>query len=244
MSNFIFLSKSLFFPEKGILVVGDLHIGYEARLRQSGVLIPKRQIKDLINGLKEIFNTIEIEKKHKIKKIVFLGDIKHAFGFESEERNEFQEVLEFLGEKFPAENIILLKGNHDTMDYTFEGFMKDFYIEDEIVFIHGDEFIKEAFDKKIKIIVMGHIHPSVILAEEEGVKKESYKCFLEGKFKDKKIIILPSFLDFIEGSPVNNYKDDYEDYFSIIPKKALMKFKVHVIGEDQVYEFGEVKNLL
>ncbi len=243
MSEYNFLSKTLFFPEKGILVVGDLHIGYETRLRQSGVLIPKRQIKDLINELKKIFDIIEKERKQNIKKIVFLGDIKHAFGFEREERNEFQEVLEFLGDKFPAENIILLKGNHDTMDYTFEGFMKDFYIEDEIAFIQGDEPIKETFDKKIKMIVMGHIHPSVVLKEEDGVKKETYKCFLEGDFEGKKVIILPSFLDFIEGSPVNDYKDNYEDYFSIIPKKALLKFKVHVVGEDQVYEFGSVKDL-
>ena len=55
MVEYEFISKTLFFPEKGILVIGDLHIGYEAMLRQSGILIPERQIKDLITDLKKIF---------------------------------------------------------------------------------------------------------------------------------------------------------------------------------------------
>lgn len=239
MANHQFINRTLFFPGKGILVVGDLHIGYERRLRQSGVLIPERQIKDLKKDLSEIFKQIE-KQGNSINKIVFLGDIKHGFAFESGERNEFNEVLEFLGEKFPAENIILIKGNHDTIDYTFEGFMKLFYIQDDIIFVHGDEEFPEIYDKKIKTVIMGHIHPSVIL--KEGPKKERYKCFLEGKYKNKEFIILPSFLDFVEGSPINNYSEDYEDYFSIVPKKSLLSFNVHIVGEDNVYEFGKVKD--
>ncbi len=235
-----FIDKSLFFPEKGILVIGDLHIGYEAMLRQSGVLIPERQVKDIINNLKKIFLMIK-EKKYTLKKIVFIGDLKHAFYFEHKEANEFQEIIEFLGSILPAENIILIRGNHDTIDYTFEGNMKEFYIDGDIAFVHGDQMIIEVFDKKIKTIVMGHLHPCFIL--ESGPKKEAYKCFLDGKYRGKDIIILPSFLDFIEGTPVNDYKEDYIESFSIIPKKAILKFKIHAIGKDKIYDFGEINNL-
>ena len=89
---------------------------------------------------------------------------------------------------------------------------------------------------------MGHIHPSIILSDKQNIKRESYKCFLEGKFKNKQVVILPSFLEYTDGSPINNM-EDYEDDFSIIPKKALLTFKVHVIGENEVYEFGKVKDL-
>ena len=61
-------------------------------LRQSGVLIPERQMKDIISDFKVIFKEIRKEKG-KISKIVFLGDITHAFGYEFQERDEFLEII-------------------------------------------------------------------------------------------------------------------------------------------------------
>ena len=236
-----FIDKALFFPEKGILVIGDLHIGYEYQLQQSGVLVPEHQIKEMIEELKKIFKKIKEEKKS-MKKIIFLGDIKHSFAYEWKEKNYFNEVLNFLNEYFREKDIILIKGNHDTIDYSF-GRMKKYYIDDDIAFLHGHELFQEVLDKKIKTIIMGHIHPSVLISEKHGVKKERYKCFLTGKFMGKDVIILPSFLATVEGAVVNDYPDSYEDYFSIIPKKILMNFEVHAIGEDKVYDFGKIRNL-
>lgn len=235
--NYEFVDKGLFFPEKGILAVGDLHIGYDYMIQQSGVLIPERQTEEILDEFRKIFEKIG---KKRIKKIIFLGDIKHSFAYEWKEKNYFREILEFLRKNFEDRNIILIKGNHDTIDYSF-GKMKNYFIEGDIAFIHGNETFLEIYDKKIKTIVMGHIHPSVTLSH--GVKKEKYKCFLTGKYKAKEIIILPSFLGTIEGTSVNDYKDSYEDYFSIIPKKELIKFDVHIVGEDRVYDFGKIKNL-
>lgn len=239
MHEYIFIGKSLFFPKQGILVIGDLHIGYESMLRQSGILVPERQVKDIINDFKKIFKEIK-KQKHELKKIVFLGDIKHAFGFERSEKNEFQEVLEFLGNFLPQESIIFIKGNHDTIDYTFEGHMKPFYIEDEILFLHGHKKIKQIEDKNISTIVFGHIHPCVLF--EEGAKKEAYKCFLTGKNDGKVVIVMPSFLGFVEGTPINDYKEAYVESFSIISKKSILNFKVHAVGEEEVFDFGKVKD--
>src|SRR3989344_3498729 len=233
-----FISKSVFFPEKGILAVGDLHIGYDYMIQQSGVLIPERQVEEIIDDLKKIFQEIE-KKKQKIKKIIFIGDIKHSFAYEWQEKNYFNEIIKFLKEKFDDRDIILLKGNHDTIDYSY-GKMKNFYIKDDLAFIHGDRIFLQIFDKGIKTIVLGHLHPSVIISDMQNIKREKYKCFLTGKFKNKKIIILPSFLATVEGTNVNNISSEYEDYFSIIPKKAILDFNIQVVGENRVYDFGKV----
>lgn len=241
MAEYKFIDKALFFHEQGILVIGDLHLGFEEALRQSGILVPERQIKDIIENLKQIFK--EIEKTGKINKIVFLGDIKHAFYFEKEEKRGFNEIMDFLQTKLNPENIILVKGNHDTMDYSIERKMKPYHEESGILFIHGHKPISEAILKKVDTIVMGHTHPCVIFSE--GVKKEAYKCFLEGEFKGKTAIVLPSFMDITEGTPVNYYNEDYIESFSLIPKRDIMKFRVWAVapnGKD-VLDFGRIKDL-
>jgi metallophosphoesterase superfamily enzyme len=123
--------------------------------------------------------------------------------------------------------------------------MKDYYVLKNILFVHGHKNFSKIFQDKINMVVMGHIHPSILLKDKQNVKREKYKCFLVGKFKRKKVIIVPSFLATIEGTSVNDYKENYEDYFSIIPKKSLMKFEVFVVNEKgkDVYEFGKVEKL-
>ncbi len=240
--SYVFINKTLFFPEKGILAIGDLHLGYEYQLQQSGILIPEQQVKEVIQELKSIFSEIK-EKKFKIKKIVFIGDIKHSFSYEWKEKNYFNEIINFLKDYIKDKDIILIKGNHDTIDYSFSDRLKDYYIVDDLAFCHGHELFEEVFDKKIKTIVIGHLHPSIILSDKQNIKREKYKCFLVGKFRNKKIIIMPSFLSTIEGTTINSLEYEYEDYFSIIPKKTLMNFEVYVVGDKEVYDFGNIKKL-
>lgn len=241
-NQYEFIDKSLFFPKQGILTIGDLHIGYDYMLRQSGVLIPERQVEGILFELKQIIKKIK-SKGHKINKIVFLGDIKHAFSYEFQERNEFLEIIDFLTEHVPEKNIILIQGNHDTMDYSTEKVMKPYHIEEGIAFVHGHETYSDIYDKNVKLIVSGHLHPTVVLEESPGVKRENYKCFLVGKLEGKETIVLPSFLGITEGGPVNSYKDYFVDSFSIIPQKDILKFNIKVVSGNQVYDFGKVGDL-
>jgi uncharacterized protein len=240
--SYIFFGKTLFFPEKGILAIGDLHLGFEYQLQQSGLIVPERQVAEVKEELEKIFKEIK-EKGLKVKKIVFIGDIKHSFSYQWKEKNYFKEVIEFLKEYIPEKDIFLIKGNHDTIDYSFSDKLKDYYKKDDVVFTHGHVLFPEVFENKIKTVVMGHLHPSILLSDKQGIKREKYKCFLIGKFKKKEIIILPSFLSTVEGTSVNNIKNDYEDYFSIIPKKSLLNFEIYAVGENETYNFGKVKNL-
>jgi putative SbcD/Mre11-related phosphoesterase len=239
--EFEFFDKALFFPKQGILAIGDLHIGYDRMLEELGMYIPQSLAKETISNLKKIFREIK-SNGEKIKKIVFLGDIKHAFYFEKKEKDDFLEVYNFLKKKFKDEDIILIKGNHDTIDY-LDGKIKPFHIEKEIAFLHGHKNFEEIFSDKVKFVVLGHLHPSVILREKRGIKSEEYKCFLVGNYKSKTFIILPSFLEVFEGTPINEYKYNYDENFSIIPTSKILNFYVYVIGEDKTYFFGKVKDL-
>ena len=138
----------------------------------------------------------------------------------------------------------MIKGNHDTIDYSFSDKLKNYFISKEIAFCHGHKEFPKVFSKKIKTIVIGHLHPSIVLSDKKNIKREKYKCFLIGKFKNKKIIILPSFLATVEGTTVNSMEYEYQDYFSIVPKKNLLNFNVFVVGEDKNYSFGKIKDLI
>lgn len=245
-----FIKETLFFPKEKILVVGDLHLGYDFMLRDSGFLIPSKQIKNVIQRLNAIFQQIE-GNAESVEKVIFLGDLKHSFGFEFKERNDFDEVMDFLRSRIEDENIILIKGNHDTMDYSRNKRMKPYHLEKtasgkgKICFAHGHKSYPKIFDKEIKTLVLGHLHPSVMLEENPGIKRETYKCFLTGRYRRKEVIFLPSFLGIIEGSAINQ---DYnrkrnEKEFTIIPNKKISQFKVHIVGEDKTYSFGRVKDL-
>ncbi len=222
--------------------MGDLHIGYDYMIQKSGVLFPERQIDGMIIELDEIFKIIK-EKKYILKKIIFLGDIKHSFGFEYREKNYLNKIFQFLKKHIEEKNIIFIKGNHDTFNYSPRDKLRNYYINDELAFTHGDKFFKSVFNKKIKTIVIGHIHPSIIISDKQNIRREKFKCFLKGKYKNKNIIILPSFLSSAEGMTINKFKEDYEDSFSIIPKKTLSNFEVYVIGKKDIFDFGKLKKL-
>lgn len=241
MTDYIFINKSIFFPENGILAIGDLHLGYEHMLQQYGINLPETQIKDIITNLKDIFYAIK-NKGYEIKKIIFLGDIKHFFGYEHEERKSFDDVLEFLKTYFDEKDIVLIKGNHDAVQYSGKK-MKDYCISDGIAFLHGHKNFLPVYDGKIKTIVLGHLHPSVIISDKANIKREKFKCFLVGKMKGRKLIVLPSFFEIIEGMSVNDYEEVYHDFISIVPKSVLLNSEIFVIGKDETYDFGRVKDL-
>jgi len=239
-SEYILISKTIFFPEKGILAIGDLHLGYEEMLRNQGIIIPFNQIKITKKEIQEIINKIK-SQKYKLKKIILLGDLKHHFEYQKSEKFVVREFIEFLKKFVSEENIIIIKGNHDIIKVAglkYHGF----YIVDDIIFIHGHKNYEKIYDKKIKTIVMSHIHPAVLLKEKKGVKKEKYKCFLIGEFKKKNIIILPSFFPLVEGTEISE-EFMYKEGWSIIPKKILLNLNAYIIGENKIYNFGKLKNL-
>ncbi len=237
----IFIGKSVFFPERGILAIGDLHIGYEQSLIESGILVPERQVMEIIGDLKKIIDEIK-SREFQLKKIIFLGDIKHYFNYEWKEKFNFEKILDFLRQYVKDSDIILIKGNHDKFDFSGKK-MKNYYFNSGIIFLHGHMSFPQVFEPRVSTIVIGHLHPSVLLSDKIDIKREKYKCFLHGFFNGKEIIIAPSFFGAIEGTPVNELGFSRED-FSIIPYSELRNFEVHAISDGrEIFDFGKVKNL-
>jgi len=224
-------NKALWFPKQKILIMADLHIGYEETLNEQDILIPRIMFKEIKKEIKELL-------KLKPNLIIVNGDLKHEFGQIS--KQEWREVIEILDLLLKNSKVILIKGNHDTILEPIAKKrnldIKDFYCFDSVCVLHGHKIF---LNKKIhdsKTIIIGHEHPAVSI--REGIKSEIYKCFLVGKWKRKTLIVMPSFFSVYEGSDVKK-----EKLLSLyLNEKKIWNFEVFILG-DKVYRFGKLKNI-
>ncbi len=250
MSKIEYIGKCLLVEvaDRRILAVGDLHLGYEEALNIAGV--GRRLFGEMMLDFEEIFS-----KVGEVDEVVLLGDVKHVFGtILGQEREDFRRLLEFFGEK--CGKVVIVQGNHDAIvgfliretERTFgsrgaqersvldETEVRDFYCVGDVCFLHGDKDFEQIHGEEVKMWVIGHAHPAIVL--EEGVKAEKYKCFLEGMWEGKKIVIVPSFSRHSEGSDVRNSD------LGLAWDMNRSKFKVHVVDEGlKTLDFGELWGL-
>ena len=233
---------ALYLKDFDSLVFSDFHVGYEEMLNKKGVLVPRFQFKDIIDRLNKIL-------ARKYKKIIVNGDLKHEFGYISEQEwRDSLKLLDFLNKY--CEELILIRGNHDTIlgpiakkrNLKIAGHL----VLGDVLICHGDKIVK--VKEKVKKIIIGHEHPAVSL--REGARVEMFKCFLRGSFNRKKLIVMPSFNLLSEGTDVIREKK-----LSPYLKKNLGNFEVFVVstekskisgttsGGDEVYDFGKLKGL-
>ena len=235
-----YLGKCLLVEEKGkkIIVIGDLHFGFEESLNKAGVFVSRKMFEEMIEELDRVFAKIG-----GVDEVVLLGDVKHEFGeIMRQEWKDTIDLFEYLEGKMKKEGkITIVKGNHDAIlePIANEGKkveLRDYYCVGETCFLHGHRDFEEIHNKEFKVWVMGHVHPAVKISD--GVKIEKYKCFLTGKFEGKKIIIVPSFLDYSEGT------DPRENFVELPWKIDLERFDVKIIGENlEVLDFGKLEEI-
>ena len=225
LDNIEIIDLCLYLRKEKILVIGDMHIGLEESLQKQGFFIPRFDVQEVIKKLKNIFSKVDV------KKIILIGDVKHEFGtISNQEWRDTLKVLDFLLEKG---EVVLVKGNHDTIlgpiskKRNLEIVEK--YKVKEVLFVHGDKIVND----DAKIIVIGHEHPAISFKSRH---EEKFKCFLIGKFKNKRLIVIPSFNFLTEGSDVTKEKT-LSPYI-----KNIKNFKVYV-AEDETRDFGLVKDL-
>jgi len=216
-----------------ILVVSDIHIGYEEALAKQGMLVPKFQLKEVLKNLNEAI------KEKKFDLIIINGDLKHEFGRISEQEwRDTLKIIDFLALK--CKKLLLIKGNHDTIlgpiadKRNIE--LRDYYFDEttKTYIVHGHKIPKDSDFKKARTIIIGHEHPAVSL--HEGAKSELYKCFLVGKYKTKKIVVMPSFNFVTEGTDILR-----ERILSPFLKN-IKEFFVFAVA-DKIYDFGSIKRL-
>jgi len=220
------IDLALYLKKQKILIIADIHIGFEEYLNKQGILVPRFQFKEIIKKLKTILS------KTNPKTIIINGDLKHEFGTISEQ--EWRDTLKLLDFLTKKANIILIKGNHDTIlgpiaeKRNVE--ITDHYFTDNIYITHGHNIPKNTNFKKSETIIIGHTHPAISIKEK--AKSEKFKCFMKGKYKEKQLIVMPSLNPITKGS---------SNYYASPFIKNTDDFEVYII-EDKVYYFGKFRH--
>ncbi len=219
----------LWLKKEKILILNDLHLGYEEALHRRGILVPKFQLQEILFQLEKILQEVTP------KIVIINGDLKHEFG--TVLRQEWNDVLVFLDFLLKRTfNIIIIRGNHDpTLKYIAEKraltIATEYRCGDTLI-VHGDELVTT----DAKRIIIGHEHPAVTL--REGSKWEKYKCFLKGTWKRKELIAVPSFNPLLEGTDI--LKEELLSPFL----NNIKNFHIYITNKGEVYEFRTVKELL
>ncbi|MCD6530269.1 metallophosphoesterase [Candidatus Bathyarchaeota archaeon] len=215
-----------------VIVISDLHLGWEITLNREGFHFPT-QMKRL---LKKTLTLIKIAKPDRV---IILGDLKHTVsGVEVEEWRDIPEFLEALKKR--VSDVTVVPGNHDgnlsllLPDGVSQASATGITLWGEVGLFHGHSWP----DPKLlgcKHLVMGHIHPIIsfrdpsglrinrqvwIKAECDGeklgesvlrhlgirIEKNVKHVFLENfdlEVRSSSLIILPSFNEVLGGIPIN-----------------------------------------
>src|SRR4030042_2196942 len=172
------INLGLYIRKHRTLIISDIHIGYEEALNKQGLLVPRLQLRGIIERLEGILSKANPDT------IIINGDVKHEFGeVSNQEWRDTLKVLDFLSKH--CKKIILTKGNHDTIlgpiaDKRDVEVVNGYKIGD-IYVTHGHRIPENLDFTKSKTIIIGHEHPAVGL--RKGQRSEMFKCFLLGKWK-------------------------------------------------------------
>lgn len=169
-------SGGIFWQEKNILLISDVHLGKIAHFRKHGLAIPENAIVENFNRLDEIVELFIPEK------IIFLGDLFHST------INTEWNLFAYWVHKTQAK-IILVEGNHDIIDQQNYSDLnieihKQLIIDDFLLTHHpveNDWFFN----------FCGHLHPGIKL-RDLGRQSLKLSCF----FRKQKQLILPAFGEF------------------------------------------------
>ncbi|WP_414837529.1 metallophosphoesterase [Candidatus Nanosalina sp. VS9-1] len=233
---------ALYHPDLDLLVLSDLHLGLEGSMTSEGGYVPKFNLDDVLE---------EIEKARSstgASRVLVNGDLKNEFrkSYYSE-KEEVKKLVQHLKRRF--NEAIIVEGNHDQfIEKTVEDEgleMHDYYLEDGVLFVHGDRKIEEIEEGlEYSTVVIGHEHPSLSLKDEIGVV-EKVDCFLYGETEDgKNIIVLPAFSNISSGTRINE-TPQRELLSPILKEKVDVKGlkAIAVSREAGLFDFPEIGKL-
>lgn len=230
----------LYLKDVGILVITDLHIGYEQALQKQGIYVPRSTYPKMKQAISDMVEKVKPES------IVMLGDVKHEFGVPtSQEWVEVKDLLKYLTDNDLKVHVV--RGNHD--NYIIAILKKygaelhdPMMVEGRYVMVHGHKSLEE-LPKEVEALLIGHEHPALAVRDSFGVKRK-FKCFLKGSWKNIMVVVLPALSPLASGSTMNE-----------IPKNLLLSpilegqvdidsFKPIVVEPGAgVYEFPELGKL-
>lgn len=169
-------SGAIFWEDKKMLLIADVHLGKVVHFRKHGAAIPVQVAYQNLEKLTEVTNYFEPET------VCFLGDLFHSTL--NDEWKDFEKWVEYC-----KAEVILISGNHDIIpNYLYEDIEVKVFDElllDGFYLTHHPTEIKGTFN------FSGHIHPGIRM---KGVGRQFLKlpCF----YKTTNGLILPAFGNF------------------------------------------------
>ncbi len=166
------------------LIVAELHLGLEFELRRKNHVFVPLQHKKIARQLNALL------KQTNAKRLIVLGDLKHdVSGFEREEQKMLSEFIDAL----ECEQLILVKGNHDSLieKKLFNPKLKivpatGMVLEEEgkkIGLAHGHAWPSHEV-LEADVLLLGHQHPGVKIIEKTGMHMQP--VWLVGEIKASK----------------------------------------------------------
>lgn len=196
------IDTGLYRPERRTLALADLHLGYEEAMRQAGVLLPETRFKDLLNRLGDVFCALEVSPQSPLEELVLNGDLRHEFG--PLNAAEWRELSSFFEAMSPlCKRLVVVEGNHDPSLSAFAYRFPLLQIvggwrQEGWLYIHGDRVPDLPAD--VTTVVIGHEHPAVSLKDPVTGRRERYKAFLQGRFFERDLWVLPSCNALLQGT--------------------------------------------
>lgn len=171
--------KTLFWEDKKILMLSDLHLGKTGHFKKSGIAAPEVVESDLC----KLQNAIN---KFNPRKVIITGDLFHA------EYNGEWDIFKNFKKQNSKIKFDLVIGNHDRVNidriYSLGlDKVEDILHYEPFSFIHRPEDVLK-FPESNSYFITGHIHPGVQLTGL-GKQELNLQCF----YFSKTLGILPSF---------------------------------------------------
>ena len=185
--------------EHRILVVADIHMGIESDLRLHGVHLQSR-------GAERISRLLELVKDVTPDILLMLGDIKHRVPGTSWQ--EFRELPSLFSDLRRHTTIRVTPGNHDPGIEEFlkseELLPKEGSLLDNLGVLHGHTRPDPSLAGHL--ILAGHHHPVVSLADEVGIALRS-PCYVLAELRSDifdapdpdettRLLMVPAFNEF------------------------------------------------
>ncbi|KKN25785.1 hypothetical protein LCGC14_0881280 [marine sediment metagenome] len=175
--NFImYPSGVLFWEEKSMLLISDVHLGKVSHFRKFGAAVPQKAVQKNFDVMDEAIAYFKPEH------LIFMGDLFHSAL--NQEWNLFEKWTKTI-----HANIILVVGNHDIISpVKYEDLkiqvVSEIQLEGFLLTHHPEK--RDSFFN-----FCGHVHPSIKMV---GLGRQSarLRCF----YKSEHQLVLPAFGEF------------------------------------------------
>lgn len=194
--------RAIFWAEKKMLIISDLHIGKSAHFRRSGIQVPNTV------GLTDLQRLNALMKEFAPDTLLITGDMFHN------NINSDADAFREWRSNYTDLKVVLVKGNHDALkNEDYQALDIEFHPRELLCapfrFIHDQPEEADGFYN-----ISGHIHPGIILYGKAR-QQLKFPCFYFGRH----CAILPAFSVFTGLKIMKGEEGDR--FYAITPAKVV-----------------------